>query len=166
MIINPAKYFLKRYHSPDLRPNELKRILNYWFPFMVNRIQIISIADDFHAMQVKLKYSFWNRNPNKSIWGGSITSAIDPFFPIMMKQILLNRGKVTDFYSKSVRVEFIRMVKSTVTFHFNISKKEAIMAEKELEENGKYAGWYSVNGIDSIGKICVNGWVQVYLRKR
>ena len=166
MIINPAKYFLKRYHSPDLKPKELKRMLNLWFPFLVNRIQIISITEDFHEMQVRLIHSFWNRNPNKSVWGGSITSALDPFFPIMMKQILLKRGIVTDFYSKAVNVQFIKMVKSNVTFQFSISEEEVAATEKELKENGKYADWYSVDGIDSEGEICVNGRVQVYLRTR
>ena len=72
MIFNPAKYFLKRYHAPDLQPKELRRMLNLWFPFLVNRIQIISITEDFHEMHVSLKHYFWNRNPNKSVWGGSI----------------------------------------------------------------------------------------------
>mgnify|MGYP000047055679 CR=1 FL=1 len=81
MNLNPVQYFLKRYHSPELKPKELKRMLNLWFPFLVNRISIISISDDFCHMQVCLKHSFWNRNPNKSIWGGSIASAMDPFFP-------------------------------------------------------------------------------------
>jgi hypothetical protein len=166
MIFNPAKYFLKRYHSPDLQPKELRRMLNLWFPFLVNRIQIISITEDFHEMQVRLKHSFWNRNPNKSVWGGSITSALDPFFPIMLKQILLKRGIITDFYSKAVNVQFIKMVKSNVMFQFSISKEEVAATEKELKENGKYADWHSVDGIDSEGEICVKGRVQVYLRKR
>ena len=166
MIFNPAKYFLKRYYSPDLQPKELQRMLNLWFPFFVNRIQIISITEDFHEMEVRLKHSFWNRNPNKSVWGGSITSALDPFFPIMMKQILLKRGIVTDFYSKAVNVQFIKMVKSNVTFQFSISEEEVALAEKELNQNRKYEGWHSADGIDNKGNICVNGCVQVYLRSR
>ena len=166
MIINPAHYFLKRYHSPDLQPKELQRMLNLWFPFLVNRIQIMFITEDFHEMEVRLKHSFWNRNPNKSVWGGSITSALDPFFPIMMKQILLKRGIVTDFYSKAVSVQFIKMVKSNVTFQFRIGKDEVALAEKKLDQNGKYDGWHTVDGVDSKDKVCVNGRVQVYLRSR
>ena len=166
MIFNPAKYFLKRYHASDLHSNELKWMLNLWFPFLVNRIQIVSITDDFYEMQVRLKHSFWNRNPNKSVWGGSITSALDPFFPIMMKQILLRRGIATDFYSRAVNVEFIKMVKSNIIFQFSISNEEIEVAEIELAENGKYIGWHTANGIDSKGNMCVNGRVQVYLRKR
>ena len=166
MNLNPSHYFLKRYHSPDLKANELKRMLNFWFPFLVNRIRIISISDDFFEMQIKLKHSFWNRNPNKSIWGGSITSALDPFFPVMMKQIILRRGIRTDFLSKAVHVEFIRQVKTNIFFQFKITEKEVINAEKKLSNDGKYEGWHSVNGIDAEGNVCINGKVQVYLRKR
>ena len=126
----------------------------------------MSISDDFFEMQIKLKHSFWNRNPNKSIWGGSITSALDPFFPVMMKQIILRRGIRTDFLSKAVHVEFIRQVKTNIFFQFKITEKEVINAEKKLSTDGKYEGWHSVNGIDAEGNACVNGKVQVYLRKR
>ena len=166
MNLNPSRYFLKRYHSPYLKARELKHMLNLWFPFLVNRIRIIYISDDFHEMQVKLKHSFWNRNPNKSVWGGSIASALDPFFPIMMKQIILRRGTSTDFFSKAIHIEFVRMVESHVLFHFKITKSEVMEAEKLLINDGKYEGWHSVDGIDINGNICVDGKVQIYLRKR
>ena len=166
MNLNPSHYFIKRYHSRDLRAVELRRMLNLWIPFLVNRIRIISITDDFHEMRVKLKYSFWNRNPNKSVWGGSIASALDPFFPVMMKQIILHRGTSTDFFSKAIHVEFIRMVESHVSFHFIITEEEVIKAEELLKNDGKYEGWHFVSGVDTKGNVCVNGKVQVYLRKR
>ena len=166
MNLNPVQYFLKRYHSPELKPKELKRMLNLWFPFLVNRISIISISEDFHHMDVCLKHSFWNRNPNKSIWGGSIASAMDPFFPIIMKQLLLRRGLKTDFYSQAINIQFIKMVKSDVNFHFRINEDEITRAEKALNEKGKYSGWHSVEGGSLENEACVKGRVQVFLRKR
>ena len=47
MELNPAKYFIKRYHSRDLRPSEMKRMLNMWLPFIFNRVKIEYISDDF-----------------------------------------------------------------------------------------------------------------------
>ena len=117
-------------------------------------------------MHVRLKHSFWNRNPNKSIWGGSIASVLDPFFPIMMKQIMLRRGIRTDFFSKAVHVEFIRQVETNISFQFKITEEEVINAEKIIDNVGNYGGWHSVKGIDVEGNICVHGKVQVYLRKR
>ena len=166
MNLNPAHYFIKRYHSPDLKPNELKRMLNLWFPFLMNRIQIISINEDFHEMQVCLKHSFWNRNPNKSIWGGSITSALDPFFPVMMKQIVLRKGINTEFYSKAVHVEFLKKVESHLYFYFKINDAEVMEAEEKLENSGKYESWHTADGVDETGNVCVHGQVQVYLKRR
>ena len=166
MDLNPIHYFLKRYHSPDLKPNELKRMLNLWFPFLVNRIKIISITNDFHQMDIQLKHSFWNRNPNKSIWGGSITSTLDPFFPIMIKQIMLKKGIRTDFFSKAIHVEFVKQVNTHVLFQFKINETEIIEAENSLNNNGKYSNWHEVNGLDLEGQICVKGKIEVYLRKR
>ncbi len=166
MIINPVHYFLKRYHSPNLKAKELKRMLNLWFPFLVNRIQIISIKENFHEMQVCLKHSFWNRNPNKSIWGGSITSALDPFFPVMMKQIILRKGIHTEFYSKAVHVEFLHKVESHLYFHFKINDAEVMEAEEKLVNSGKYESWHTADGVDDKGNVCVHGQVQVYLRRR
>ena len=166
MNLNPTHYFLKRYNSPDLTANELKLMLNFWLPFLVNRIYILFISNDFHEMQVRLKHSFWNRNPNKSVWGGSIASALDPFFPVMMKQIILRKGTSTDFFSKAIQIEFVRKVESHVLFHFKITKSEVAEAEETLINDGKYEGWHSVDGIDISGNICVHGKVQIYLRKR
>ena len=147
MNLNPVQYFLKRYHSSELKPMELKKMLNFWFPFLVNRISIISISNDFHNMDVLLNHSFWNRNPNKSIWGGSIASAMDPFFPILIKQILLRKGIETDFYSQAIQIQFIKMVKSDVTFHFIINENEISVVETALIEKKNYSGWYYVEGI-------------------
>ena len=141
-------------------------MLNLWFPFLVNRIRIISISNDFYEMKVLLKHSFWNRNPNKSIWGGSIASALDPFFPVMMKQIILRRGIRTDFFSKAVYVEFIKQVETHIFFQFKITESEVIEAEKILQNDGSYNNWHSVNGIDINGNICVKGKIQIYLRKK
>ena len=101
--MNPFKYFIKRYHSPKLSPDELKRMLNWWLPFIFNRIKIIYVADNFLNIKVELKHTIWNRNPNKSLWGGSMFSAADPFFPVMLKQRILQKQTQTKEISKNIK---------------------------------------------------------------
>ena len=84
----------------------------------------------------------------------------------MIKQVILKKGIRTDFFSKAVHVEFIKQVNTHVLFQFKIKETEIIEAENSLKNNGKYEDWHTVEGIDSSGNICVNGKVQVYLRKR
>ncbi len=39
-------------------------------------------------------------------------------------------------------------------------------AKEKLVKSGKYESWYSADGVDAKGNICVHGRVQVYLRTR
>ena len=141
-------------------------MLNLWLPFLVNRIRVKSISSNFDCMIVLLKYSFWNRNPDKSVWGGAISSSIDPFFQILMKQILLRKGIKTNFYSKSIKLHFLKKVTSDLKLIFQIKPDEIETAEKILLKYGKYSGWHYVEGIDAHGKICIKSQVEIFLSIR
>ena len=166
MIINPAKYFLKRYHSANLKPNELKFMLNLWLPFLFNRIQIKHVSNNFSKIEVKLKHTFWNRNPNKAIWGGSIFSAADPFFPIMLKQIALKCGYKTDFFTKSTQVKYLKPAKTDISFKFELSLEDINLAISDLSKKGKFEMWHEVEGVDETGTTCIIARIQSHLRIR
>tara|TARA_B100001996_G_C18545445_1_gene548693 strand:+ start:231 stop:734 length:504 start_codon:yes stop_codon:yes gene_type:complete len=164
MILNPFKYFIKRYYSVDLKPSELKRMLNLWIPFIFNRIRIIRVSDDFRKIDVRLKLSFWNRNPGKAIWGGAIFSAADSFYPIMLKQNALYSGITTQFFTKSTQVNYIKESKTNLMFNFELTEDEVLNMIETLNENGKYQDWHTVYGIDESNNKCVEVKIQPYLR--
>ena len=165
MNFNPYRYIIKRYHSKDLTPREFK-LMNFWLPFFFNRIKIINVSDDFKKIDVILKHTFWNRNPNKSLWGGAIFSAVDPFYPIMIKQILLLDNIETIFLTKSAQVEYLKEAKTNILFSFIINSKEIANIKNILTNRGKYDGWHEVYGIDENNKKCIRAKIQVYLKLR
>ena len=160
------KYIIKRYYSVELKPHELKRVLNLWLPFIFNRIKIIHISDDFKQIDVRLKLSFWNRNPGKALWGGAIFSAADSFFPIILKQNALLNGIETDFFTKSTNVSYLKPSKTDLMFNFNVSDDEVSSMIDILNRDGKYQEWHTVYGIDKNGNKCVKVKIQPYLRIR
>ena len=162
----PFKYFVKRYYSSNLKADELKRILNLWIPFILNRIKIIYISDNFKTIKVLLKHSFWNTNPNKSLWGGAIFSAADSFFPIMLKQNALLNGIETDFFTKSTKVEYIKEAKTNLIFIFELSDDEVLNMINILNNKGKYQKWHTVYGVDKKTNKCIKVHIQPYLRVR
>ena len=166
MIFTPFKYFIKRYYSIDLKPYELKRMLNLWVPFIFNRIKIMQVSNDFRKIDVRLKLSFWNRNPGKAIWGGAIFSAADSFYPIMLKQNALYNGLKTQFFTKSTQVQYIKESKTDLMFNFELTENEVFNMVKILKENGKYQEWHTVYGIDDNSNKCVKVKIQPYLRVR
>ena len=166
MIFTPFKYFIKRYYSIDLKPYELKRMLNLWVPFIFNRIKIMQVSNDFRKIDVRLKLSFWNRNPGKAIWGGAIFSAADSFYPIMLKQNALYNGLKTQFFTKSTQVQYIKESKTDLMFSFELTENEVFNMVEILKENGKYQEWHTVYGIDDNSNKCVKVKIQPYLRVR
>lgn len=155
-----------RYHSAHLKPSELKRMLNLWLPFIFNRIKITKVSNDFRNIEVRLKLSFWNRNPGKAIWGGAIFSAADSFFPIMLKQNALLNGYKTDFLTKSANVSYIKPSKTDLVFNFTLSDQEVDTMIDILKTDGKYQEWHTVYGIDKNDNKCVKVKIQPYLRIR
>ena len=166
MKLNPITFFIRRYHSANLKPDELRIMLNLWLPFIFNRIKICRIYTDFTKIDVVLKHSIWNRNPNKGLWGGSIFSAIDSFYPIMLKQNAIIRGYKTDFFTKAAEVNFIKEAKSDLRFKFSLTQEEIETVISGLLDNGKYDCWHSVEGIDKNGDVCIKSRIQSYLRLR
>ena len=155
-----------RYHSAQLKPSELKRMLNLWLPFIFNRIKITKVSNDFRNIEVRLKLSFWNRNPGKALWGGAIFSAADSFFPIMLKQNALLNGIETDFFTKSTNVSYLKPSKTDLVFNFTLSDQEVDNMIDILKKDGKYQEWHTVYGIDKNDNKCVKVKIQPYLRIR
>ena len=141
-------------------------MLNLWIPFIFNRIKIIRVSDDFRKIDVRLKLSFWNRNPGKAIWGGAIFSAADSFFPIMLKQNALYGGIKTEFFTKSTQVNYIKEAKTNLMFNFELTEDEVLHMVQILNEDGKYQEWHTVYGIDENLDKCVKVKIQPYLRVR
>ena len=166
MAFNPLVYFIRRYHSPDLKPREAKRMLNLWLPFIFNRVKLEFISDDFTAMDVRLKHSIWNRNPNKALWGGAIFSAADGFFPLMLKQNALQRGIKTDFFTKSTTVNYLQEAKTDLMFSFRLKAEEIEEFLNTLNADGKYQKSHTIFGIDNDGHKCIEARIQPYLRIR
>ena len=137
-----------------------------WVPFIFNRIKIIHISDDFKQIDVRLKLSFWNRNPGKALWGGAIFSAADSFFPIILKQNALLNGIETDFFTKSTNVSYLKPSKTDLMFNFNVSDDEVSSMIDILNRDGKNQEWHTVYGIDKHGDKCVKVKIQPYLRIR
>ena len=141
-------------------------MLNLWIPFIFNRIKIIHVSDDFRKIDVRLKLSFWNRNPGKAIWGGAIFSAVDSFYPIMLKQNALLNGIKTQFFTKSTQVNYIKEAKTKLIFNFKLTENEVSNMLNILNKDSKYQEWHTVYGIDENLNKCVKVKIQPYLRLR
>ncbi|MGR6833527.1 DUF4442 domain-containing protein [Aliivibrio wodanis] len=144
-------------------PKIVRRALNIWPPFWGAGISIQTIAPDFQEVRVILKDRFWNRNANRSQYGGSIFSMTDPVFSLMLMGILREEYFVWD---KQSEIDFISPGTSDLNAHFFISN-EKIKEIKQLTEAGeKCFPQFEVCIYDKKGKVVARVNRTLYVRKK
>lgn len=147
-----------------LTPKNAKWILNFYPPFIFNRIRIQSISEDFTDVKVKIKKSIWNKNLAGTIFGGTLFSAADPFIAVMYWQIFSIRfDKKIIVWLKSAEIQYKIPSNSDMTLHFKIEEEEIQLAKKDLEEIGKHVSTYKVDIINTHGEICAVVKLNSYL---
>jgi hypothetical protein len=142
----------------------LRRLLNLYPPYLFTRTRVKSISDDWREAVVELKKSLLTRNYVGTTFGGSIFAASDPFFMLMLIHIFGIRDYIV--WDKAATIEYKRPVRSTLTFHFQISDEDLALIEKELEDHGKSEPVLFVDGVDRKGEVCVTVSKTLYIRKK
>lgn len=142
----------------------LKFILNIFPPLFFNRIVLKEISNDFLEMKVVIKKSFFNINFYKTIFGGSIFSACDPYFPTMYYHIFSKKNRELIIWLKSAEIQYLKPADSTLTLHFQITQKDVIKVEKSLNTDGKYEISHIVEAVNKKGIICARAKMLIYLK--
>lgn len=142
----------------------LKTVLNLFPPLLFNRIVLKEISNDFMQMRVVLRRALFNMNFHKTIFGGSIFSACDPYFPTMYYHIFANKNRKLIIWLKSAEIQYLRPADSTLKLHFEITEADVEKVEKTLDEIGKTEIWHTVEAINKKGVVCAKANMLVYLR--
>ncbi len=140
----------------------LKLTLNLFPPLFFNRIYLKNISSDYKEMNVILKKSIFNINYYKSVFGGSIFSACDPYFPIMYYNIFKERKLIV--WVKSAEIKYIIPANSTLRLNFKISNRQIKEVEDALLLNGKHEITNEVSAINNENMVCAQAAIQIYLR--
>ena len=142
----------------------IKFVLNLFPPLLFNRIVLKEISDDFMQMRVIIRRALFNINFHKTIFGGSIFSACDPYFPTMYYHIFANKNRKLIIWLKSAEIQYLLPANSSLKLYFKITKEDVLIAEKTLDEKGKFEIWHTVEAISKKGVICARAKMLVYLR--
>ena len=142
----------------------IKFALNIFPPLLFNRIVLKEISDDFMQMRVVIKRVLFNINFHKTIFGGSIFSALDPYFPTMYYHLFAYKNRKLIVWLKSAEIQYLHPANSSLTLNFKITKKDIELAEKELAEKGKFEIWHTVKAINKKDIVCAKAKILIYLR--
>ena len=120
-----------------MRVWKAKWLMNLYPPLLINRISVKSISSDYKLVEVQVKKSLLNRNLQKTIFGGTIFSAADPFHALMYWQIFRLKGIHCEAWLKRAEIQYLKPANSDLRLLFEITDEEIELVNAQLQEKGK-----------------------------
>ena len=142
----------------------LKWIVRFYPPLFFQRIWVLKFHNGFVGADVKIFKSFLNKNYNKSIFGGTIFSAADPFHPLLIHQQLKRKGYKIISWSKSCHIQYIKPAITDLYFNLTITRLDIEECESALVLEGRFMKAYPVHIYDNCGELCASMINEVYVR--
>lgn len=148
----------------NVSPKTLKWILRFYPPLFFQRIWVVKFGEDFKCVEVKINKSFMNINYNKTLFGGTIFSASDPFYAILFDQIFKKKGFKTRVWLKSAHIQYLKPGNTDLHFKITINDSDIAEAQQQLNTEGKFVKTYPIEMYNKEGVLCALVQNEVYLR--
>lgn len=121
--------------------------------------------DGFLGADVKINRSLMNINSNKTILGGTIFSAIDPFYPILLDQYFKHQGiSRTVAWLKTAHIDYIKPGKYDLEVSIRLNNQILEETLKTIKKEGKVVRTFQTQVFDKHGTLCAVAHNEVYIR--
>ncbi|MGF1753390.1 DUF4442 domain-containing protein [Vibrio makurazakiensis] len=145
------------------KPNVVKCALNIWPPFWGSGIKITRISDDFREVNMRLKLRWWNKNANRTQYGGSIFSLTDPVYSLMLMGIL---GEQYYVWDKEASINFIKPGQSDLFANFEITQNQLEDIYRQTALGEKCFPEFIIHVKDKQGNVVSEVQRRLYVRKK
>ncbi|KJS31255.1 MAG: hypothetical protein VR64_12485 [Desulfatitalea sp. BRH_c12] len=146
-----------------MTPTLFKLLINAYPPYWATGITIRSLAADYTRMTVQMKMHWYNRNYVGTHFGGSLYAMTDPFYMLMLIQIL---GKSYVVWDKAAGIEFVKPGTGTLTAEFRVDRDLVDTIVTRTANGQKYLPDLSVEIKDAAGDIVARILKTLYIRKK
>ncbi|MFQ5639802.1 MAG: DUF4442 domain-containing protein [bacterium] len=146
-----------------MKAKTLKWMLNVYPPYLGTGIWIEYVAPDFSEIVVTMKLHWYNSNYVGTHFGGSLYTMVDPFYMLMMMNIL---GKEYLVWDKTARIEFVAPGRGKVTARFTLTNEHIAEVKKHTADGEKYLPEYIVEVMDEQKNLVAKVTKQLYIRKK
>lgn len=139
------------------------KLISYYPPYLGAGIRLKSVSNDFKRIEVQMKLRWWNKNYVGTHFGGSLASMSDPFYMLMLMQLL---GKGFVVWDKAVSIRFRKPGKGRVRCVFELSDEQVETIRSEVMQFGKKDYVLPVNIVDDEGEVVCEVEKTIYVRKK
>ena len=121
------------------------------------------IAEDWSEVRLDLPLSWRTRNYVGTIFGGSIYSAVDPIYMLMLIRRL---GPDFVVWDKSATIQFRKPGRETLHAKLLVSDEELAAVRAALQSQRSIDRNYTVDLVDGSGTVCATVEKIIYIRRR
>jgi hypothetical protein len=140
----------------------LFKLMSFWPPYLGAGIRVQSVNRKTGAIVVEMDLYPWNRNYVGTHFGGSLYTMCDPFFMLLLIELL---GKDYIIWDKKASIEFKKPGRGKVHATFCISP-EQIEQIKEMAEKGKVEPVFKVKVVNQEGETVAEVKKLLYVKKK
>jgi acyl-coenzyme A thioesterase PaaI-like protein len=144
-------------------PRGMRWLFNWWPVFRGMGIRVRAIAPDFRHVTVELRMKLLNRNYVGTHFGGSMFAMADPFWMVMMMQVL---GKDYVVWDKAGAVRFRRPGRGTLTAKFEVTQAMVDEAIAKTAGGEKFEPTYAVDLVDAQGAVVATVEKTLHIRRK
>jgi acyl-coenzyme A thioesterase PaaI-like protein len=121
------------------------------------------IAEDWSEVRLELPLSWRTRNYVGTVFGGSMYSAVDPIYMLMLIHRL---GPEFVVWDKAASIQFHKPGKETLHARFLVSDEELAAIRTALQSQRSVDRTYTIELKDGVGNICATIEQIIYIRRR
>lgn len=144
-------------------PKWLKVALNFYPPYIGAGVKVKKFSSDFREVEVEMPLRWFNRNYMGTHFGGSLYSMVDPFYVLMLSNIL---GKDYIVWDQAAEIYFRRPGKGTVYAKFYITQEQIEDIKRKTEGGQVYRPKFKVEIKDKDGNMIAEVFKVLYIKKK
>jgi hypothetical protein len=132
------------------KSRKLRRGINLYPPFLGASVRVTHISEDFRQVEVEMRLRFYNRNYFGTHFGGSLYSMCDPFYVIMLANIL---GPEYSVWDKAATIRFKEPGKGVMKASFRLTEEKIAAIRADAEAHPKVEPMFQVLVEDVEGNV-------------
>lgn len=136
---------------------------NWWPCIWCTGGKVEFIAADYKELHVSIKLNIRTRNRVGTVYGGSIYSSVDPYFMLLLMEVL---GKEYVVWDKGASMKFVRPITEKVKCRFLITDELVEELKQRVAENGEYSFDLPLQYEDDNGKVYAVFTKQLYVANK
>src|SRR5215467_13744724 len=150
-------------HNKDQGAKKLQRWVNLYPPYLGAAVRVTHIAADFRDVEVEMPLRFYNRNYVGTHFGGSLYSMCDPFYMLMLINIL---GPGYIVWDNAASIRFRKPGKGVLKAPFHLSEEQILEIRAVADSQPKVEPQFKVLIKDAEGSVVAEIDKLLYVKKK